>query len=327
MPVITATVFRISSLKPFQFKAMAAAIEAAPATMSPMPRGKPPPLKAIMAPRANIAVPTIVVIRVNGALTSLTKPFQFRAKALAILTAPIAMRAIPRGTFAPVKANIAPTAREAPARIPVRVVRASVKGWSLLCQLMTAADTRLTAPRAMSAIPRGRFAPENAMIAPRASMKPPTIPVINASVFASSADMIPQLTTAVAPRPTAPATMSPNPRGILAPVKTNMAPTAKSAPETIAVISAREFSIMALISPTLIEIASPRKSYSGRSKSNPFPPPAPPAPPAPEAVSGENTFNSSNPAVYCFNFLAAPAASSRLVAISSAPAAPTERPE
>ena len=85
-------------------------------------------------------------------------------------------------------------------------------------------------------------------------------------------------------------------------------------------------SILALISSIRVETASPRKSYSGSSKSKPLPPPAPTPEPA-LPLSGANTFSSSNPAVYCFNFLAAPAASSRLSAMLPAPLAPAVIPE
>ena len=64
-----------------------------------------------------------------------------------------------------------------------------------------------------------------------------------------------------------------------------------------------------------------RKSYSGRSMPRSSPKPVPK--PLPLLSFGEKTFNSSKPATYCFSFLAAPAASSILSAISPEP---TEAP-
>ena len=257
--VIMAITFWISSLRPFQLRAITETREVAPIAISAIPRGIHPE-KARIAPSAKVAPLTSNPTLDKGEARASGILFQFRAAADTSVTAPTAISAIPSPVATPVKANIAPTAREAPARTPVKVVKASVRCWSLLCQLITAAVTRLAPPKAIKAIPRGRFAPENAIIAPRASRKPPTTPVMRASVLASSLLIAVQFSPTVAARPTAPAAIRPTPSGIFTPVTTRIAPTASIKPETIMVISARVSSIIFLISPMRVCTASPRKS-------------------------------------------------------------------
>ena len=100
----------------------------------------------------------------------------------------------------------------------------------------------------------------------------------------------------------------------------------KSAQLLISPVRPSHSIISSTICATRLSVRSPRKSYSGSSKSNPVPP-KPSAPPPPPPELGSMTFNSSNPIVYFCSFLADSAASSRAVEASSAPPATELIPE
>ena len=205
-------------------------IPTAPAAIIAIPRGILTPVKARIAPIPNKAPLTIVVIVL---IVSSKSPFidsQLRATAEARETAPAAMRPIPRGMLAPVKARIAPNASNPPPTIDSNVVIVVRIGSDKLSQFRATAVARPTAPAAIKAIPRGISTPVKANNAPIANNPPLTIPVRIDNVLSKSPSRNFQFIVAAVARDTAPNTIRAAPRPTFTPVNARKAPIARENP-------------------------------------------------------------------------------------------------
>ena len=335
--MIAPKLFSKSPLSVFQLRATAEAMEIAPAAIKPIPSGIFAPDKARIAPKVNRADPTIassvpIVVRIG-----LVIEFQFKPTAVAKETAPATMRATPKPTATPVKANNAPMPKSAPPTMLVKLDRVFFISLSRNFQLIVAAVAKETAPAAIKAMPKGTLTPENARNAPMASKKPPRTLVTVVSVLASCVLMPSQLAAMVVTNPTAPRAIKAKPTGIFAPVTTRIVPIASEKPLITAVRPIRAFSRKDLILSTSLWMlskieSSQSESISSPSKPEPMPPPAPPpAPPLPplllEAAVGLITLSSSMPSVAFLSSLAALVASSRApVAFPAESATPSSAP-
>ena len=101
----------------FQLGAITVAAINTPPAINAIPKGIFVPLKANIAPTTNNASVTMVSITAITPLISSLNAFVFIAICDASDTAPIAIRAIPKGTLIPVNAKIAPTANGIPPTI------------------------------------------------------------------------------------------------------------------------------------------------------------------------------------------------------------------
>ena len=104
-------------------------------------------------------------------------------------------------------------------------------------QFSAAAVASDAAPAIISAIPSGTFAPENARIAPITKAAVPSV-IRTCDIDARRRSSIaPQFSLITDTSPMAPAAINANPSGMFTPEKANIAPRARSAPLTYAVIS------------------------------------------------------------------------------------------
>ena len=229
-----------------QFNATAVPSVTAPAAKRAIPKGMLIPENASIPPIPNNESPTAVAISVIVFFVLSVIESQLRTTAEPNVTAPAAIKPIPRGILTPVKARIAPIPSKAPPTIysiPVIVLDMSVFSFS---QFKATAAARETAPPAISAIPRGIFTPVNASTAPNANNAPPTIPVSVPIAVLIGSDIESQFKPTEVARVTAPAAKRAIPSGTETPVNANNAPIANKAPPTIPVSMDKEFSISPL---------------------------------------------------------------------------------
>ena len=161
---------------------------------------------------------------------------QFTAAVAANPAAPATIKPIPSGMFAPLNARIAPTARSAPLTTAVTAPIGPFKAFEIVPQLIAITAANPTAPATIRPMPSGIFAPENVRIAPMASRAVLSSAVITPIGPCKASTIAFQFAATVAAIPTAPASISPMPSGMLAPEKTRIAPITSSAPLMIAVI-------------------------------------------------------------------------------------------
>ena len=216
-----------------QFSATPATIEAAPATIRPIPIGSPTPVTHRMIPSTRSAAPTAIPSSFKKPLTFSTRKFQLREAVAAKPTAPAAISPIPSGVATPVRARISPIPIKAPLTSATIAIIFSFTVPVRLSHLRATADTSDTAPAAISAIPRGVATPEKARIRPRAIKAPPTIAVMSAITSFNCFGILSQAKAAALAIEAAPRAMRAIPKGINAPDTTRITPRASNAPPMI----------------------------------------------------------------------------------------------
>ena len=269
IPISFRTALIFSVIAP-QLREAVAIIPTAPAAIIAIPSGVATPVRARIAPIPIKAPLTIEVIVEIEPLRSPVMESQLRATADTMEIAPAAIMPTPRGIFTPVSAKIAPNVSNAPPTIASSVPIAFRIGSDMESQLRPTAVASPIAPAAMSAIPRGTETPVKANSAPIANSAPLIIPVrIDKAFFISPLRNFQFIVAAVA-RDTAPATISPAPRGTFTPEKTRNAPIANRNPPRIPVTSVSvfanlsdipfQFSAITAASPTAPTAIRPRPS-------------------------------------------------------------------
>ena len=166
-----------------------AAIDAAPAIINPIPRGKFAPEKQSTAPMASKVIPSAIIKADNVFFVLSFTAFQFKATAVPSIAAPASISPMPRGMFAPDKHKIAPMARAKRPSTESTFVSAALRRSDIAFQFSLISVTSPIAPAAISAIPRGIFAPEKQRIAPSAKREPQRYAVIS-SIFALYASLL-----------------------------------------------------------------------------------------------------------------------------------------
>ena len=201
---------------------------AAPAAISPIPKGSATPDSARIAPNANVAPPTIPPYDFNQDWIVVYRRVQLIVTVVASPTAPATISPIPNGSDALENASIAPIANKAV--LTPAVISAAVPVNLFFSQSQLSVATAPVTPAANRPTPSGTFTPVNARIAPsaiEAALIAPTTPF-------AEADTLPvrkfQFKPIAAARLTAPAAIIAIPRGALTPENAIIAPNANSDP-------------------------------------------------------------------------------------------------
>ena len=185
---------------------------------------------------------------------------QFSAVTATRPAAPAAMRAIPSGSEIPENARIAPITSSAAARTAYIPAIGPVSSCLILSQFKAAAAARPAAPITINAIPRGRFAPVKARIAPRTSAAPETkvkIFPIEPSICSFN---VSQSSPAAAAMDAAPNAIRAIPRGILTPEKARIAPSTRKASPSSSSRAPILPSISAINPPSKLGVMAPAAS-------------------------------------------------------------------
>ena len=218
-----------------QLAAAYVASPTAPIAMRAKPSGRFTPEKARIAPSASEAALTSPVTEPIGPRSNSSMVLQLAAATATSPTAPIAISAIPRGTFTPENARRAPSAREAPLTTAVSVPIGPCRTSDSDSQFTATTVANPSAPIAISAMPNGTFAPENARSAPSTNKAPLTTAVSRPIGPCSTSDKDSQFTATTAASPSAPTAIKAIPSGMLTPENARIAPNASSATLTKAV--------------------------------------------------------------------------------------------
>ena len=175
--------------------------------------------------------------------------FQFGAIDVARPIPPAIKRPMPRGTFAPLNARIAPRTISAPLTNAVTAPIGPCIAVSMESQFTAASVASPIAPASISPIPNGMFAPVKAKIAPKTRSAALTIattfPIGPSSAFSIEF----QFRATVAASPIAPAIKRPIPSAGLAPEKVIIAPnTSKAALTSPIIIPICDFMVLVMVS-------------------------------------------------------------------------------